>query len=295
MANYSDITIIYNPNSTGPGKHLAERCKQALIEAGFSGSITITPTKHAGHAETLAFEAAKKGKRALVLSASGDGGYNEVINGVMRAQAAGFTVVAGVLPAGNANDHYHSVHRGNPVHNVVNDRRQAIDLLHIATTVKGQPYERYAHSYIGFGLTPHVGQALTKADLNRFKEMWITITAFMSFKPVSLVVNNHTILVQSLVASNIERMAKYMTLSTKAAVDDGKFEVHILTHRSKLRVIWQLVWASFKSFKSTDRVSQYSLTTTGPTLMQFDGETVELARDTTVVITIKKAALESII
>src|SRR3982750_2899542 len=109
MSGYDAITIIYNPNSTGPSEAKARVLHEDLIKRRKRTKITLTPTKRAGHAEDLAYKAAHANRRALIISSSGDGGYHEVINGALRAQLEGAKPTVGLLPAGNANDHYHSL------------------------------------------------------------------------------------------------------------------------------------------------------------------------------------------
>ena len=85
MNAFDRIVIIFNPQSTGdaprarPGSSRtssARRLPDVPVDAA--------PTQHAGHARDLAREAAGTG-RPLIVSVSGDGGYNEVVNGVMDA------------------------------------------------------------------------------------------------------------------------------------------------------------------------------------------------------------------
>ena len=64
--------------------------------------VQLSPTERAGHGRELARQAAGTG-RPLVVSVSGDGGYNEVVDGVMHADNP--DVVCAVMAAGNANDH----------------------------------------------------------------------------------------------------------------------------------------------------------------------------------------------
>ena len=64
--------------------------------------MTLRPTERAGHGREIARDAARGG-RPLVVSVSGDGGYNDVVNGLMEAGAD--AAYAAVLAAGNANDH----------------------------------------------------------------------------------------------------------------------------------------------------------------------------------------------
>jgi diacylglycerol kinase family enzyme len=70
--------------------------------------MELLPTDFAGHARDLARSVAVSGG-PLIVSVSGDGGYNEAVNGVLDVPAS--RAVCTVLPAGNANDH----HRSRPV------------------------------------------------------------------------------------------------------------------------------------------------------------------------------------
>src|SRR4051794_35588548 len=107
MTKFSVICIIYNPNSTGPSEDLARKLADDIRTTG--AEINLLPTEHAGHATELAFDIATRHDNPLIISSSGDGGYNEVINGALRAQENGAHPVCAVLPAGNANDHSHAL------------------------------------------------------------------------------------------------------------------------------------------------------------------------------------------
>ena len=102
---FTKIAIIYNPNSTGDSKQnaeeLADHLKKQLPE---SVVIALEATQHAGHAEDLAHELASGKQKVLLVSSSGDGGFNEVLNGLLAADNPNAAAV--VLPSGNANDHH---------------------------------------------------------------------------------------------------------------------------------------------------------------------------------------------
>src|SRR5207248_2866580 len=66
------------------------------------------PTRHAGHARTLAAEAAEAGF-AAVAAAGGDGTVHEVANGLLRAKRE---AVLAVVPVGSANDYAHALGLG---------------------------------------------------------------------------------------------------------------------------------------------------------------------------------------
>ncbi|MBJ2122628.1 acylglycerol kinase family protein, partial [Arthrobacter sp. MSA 4-2] len=99
---FDTITIIFNPNSTGDAPTLAQELSDELVPALPGTEIRLQPTEHAGHAVDLAQKAASA-PNALIVSVSGDGGYNEVVNGVMASGSD--DAVCAVLAAGNANDH----------------------------------------------------------------------------------------------------------------------------------------------------------------------------------------------
>lgn len=66
--------------------------------------FTLTPTTHPLHAIDLAETAVRDGCEILV-AAGGDGTINEVVNGLLRATAAGAEMVPfGIIPLGSAND-----------------------------------------------------------------------------------------------------------------------------------------------------------------------------------------------
>ena len=109
-SNYTEVIIIYNPNSTGQSGDMARDLKKVLRTRMPRQKITLQATKYAGHAEELGYSLSKRSAQPLIISASGDGGYNELINGIMKAQNEGAHPVSGLLPAGNANDHYHAMH-----------------------------------------------------------------------------------------------------------------------------------------------------------------------------------------
>ncbi|WP_444826170.1 diacylglycerol kinase family protein, partial [Arthrobacter sp. H41] len=75
---FDTVSIIFNPNSTGDAPKLAGELHEQLRELlSDKTEIRLQPTEHAGHAIDLARDAAAAGN-ALVVSVSGDGGYNEV-------------------------------------------------------------------------------------------------------------------------------------------------------------------------------------------------------------------------
>lgn len=291
MSPYSTITIIYNPNSTGPSQRLAEQTRLALREALPDQQIFLVPTEHAGHGEQLAYQLALASKRPLIISSSGDGGYNELVNGILQAQAKGAKATSGLLPGGNANDHHHSLHTDDFVQSIVHGKEQVIDVLKLTS----DDTERYAHSYIGLGLTAKVGHKLTEANLNRVNEAWIVLTSLLNFKPTSVVINKKTIAFHSLVFTNIGRMAKVFTVASDTRTDDGKFEVHMLPKQRKLRFLFSLIKASTTGLYNVSQTNKFSLSTLKPTQVQLDGEIITIKKGARIDISMEHQVLHCIV
>ena len=292
---FTNISIIFNPNSTGNGRAMAEDLKSELNEQLPGQSVKLMPTQYAGHAEELAYMFAKASPRPLIISASGDGGYHEVVNGIVRANKEGAGAVAGLLPAGNANDHYHATHQTTIVSAIGESKVQKVDLLKLATTVEGKDYERFAHSYIGFGLTPKVGKELNKVDLNRFNEILIVIKALFALRPVKILMNGKRRSYDSLIFSNVGKMSKVLTLAADASNSDGKFEVTIFRRRNKVRLLLSLLRASTVGLADAESFQDYHFRSLKRILVQLDGEIKTVDSASEVHITIVPKALECIV
>ncbi|WP_104116104.1 diacylglycerol kinase family protein [Arthrobacter sp. B1805] len=279
---FDTITIIFNPNSTGDAPKLAEELLQDLNSALPATTVTMQPTEHAGHAIDLAREAASAGN-ALVVSVSGDGGYNEVVNGVMASGSD--DAVCAVLAAGNANDHSRVTGRKPLAKAITEGQVRRIDLLRISMDETGAD-PVYAHSYIGFGLTPVVAIDLEKGSKGAIKEMFSVVRTFSKFKPFEIRQSDgKRRSFDSLVFANISQMAKYATLSEAGDHPaDGKFEVITFPHMAKWRILLTALRATTKGLGDQPSYTQYRFSTLKPMPYQIDGEvkSVEAATDITI-------------
>ncbi|MCR1161920.1 MULTISPECIES: diacylglycerol/lipid kinase family protein [Micrococcaceae] len=280
---FESIVIIFNPNSTGDAPELAQQLHDKLKSLlTYQPEIILQPTEHAGHAVDLAREAAAKGGDVLVVSVSGDGGYNEVVNGVM--QAGNPRAVCAVRAAGNANDHSR-ITASKPLEEAIAEGRvHSIDLLRIHTGQKDHEPLEYAHSYIGFGLTPVVATELEKGSKGALKEMVTVIQTFSKFEPFAIRLEDgkrHKF--DSLVFANIPEMAKYATLSEADNLPkDGKFEVIVFPHMPKWRVLLTALRATTQGLGDQPSVSSYEFTTLKPLPYQMDGEVKRVEANVTV-------------
>ncbi|HVL82756.1 MAG TPA: diacylglycerol kinase family protein [Pseudonocardia sp.] len=285
---YDRVVVVFNPHSTGDAPALAGELRAELAARVPDLPVTLRPTEHAGHARDLAREAAGTGL-PLIVSVSGDGGYNEVVDGVM--QAGGDSAVCAVLAAGNANDH-RRVTRERPLADaiVAGDVRR-IDLLRM--TVDGQV--RHAHSYIGLGITPTVAIELEKGGKGSLREIATTIRTFARFRPFEIDTDRGRTRFDSLIFANLDEMAKYATLSDDGRPDDGRFEVILLPHTAKWRVLATAVRAAVRGLGPQPSVREYRFRTVKPVPVQVDGEVHELDAGADVHVEILPGALRTVL
>lgn len=292
---YSDIAIIYNPNSTGNAESNAKQLRNELQDALPDVPVVLLPTKHAGHAVELAYSFSKSRKAPLVVSASGDGGYNEAINGALRAQAEGANPVCAVLPSGNANDHARTMQDKPLAELITEGRTTELDILEVGFTTHGtHTTSRFAHSYVGIGLTPTIAVELNKHTLNSFMEAWIITRTFWSIRPVTILVDGVEQQLDSLICSTIPEMAKVLSFSKKTHPRDGLFEVTTFRHRKKWALVLRLLKGIFRHLEAAKQTSRFTFTMLMPAPMQLDGEVMELEAGTEVTVRSHKKLLKTI-
>jgi diacylglycerol kinase family enzyme len=289
---FDRIVIIFNPQSTGHAPESAQELRDELSARLPGVPLELSPTRHAGHARDLARTAAATGC-PLVVSVSGDGGYNEVVNGLM--DAGNDRAVCAVRAAGNANDH-RRVTRERPLADaIVAGQVRRIDLLRLTVGSGEGAQVRYAHSYIGVGLTPVVAVDLEKGGKGSWREIVSVVRGFSRFRPFPIrLEDGRRRRIDSLVFANITEMAKYARLSEAGSPDDGRFEVITQRQTGKLRVLATAVRAATRGLGPQPSVTHYAFTTLVPMPLQLDGELVELDADTPVAVDIAPLALATI-
>lgn len=291
---YSDVAIIYNPISTGDAPGNARRLHRQLRAAFPKVHVELLPTEDAGHADTLAYGFAGKHKNPLIISASGDGGYNEVINGALRAQEEGAKPICAVLPSGNANDHARSVQQQPLLQLIKKGRIIELEVLQLEARSTGGSQSRYAHSYIGIGLTPKVAVELNRHKLNTFKEAWILVKTLWSLQPVRISLNGKNMEIDSLTCSIVSGMAKVLTISPTAHLQDGLFEVATLRHRAKPVLILRLLKAAITHLGVSRRTDRFMFTLLEPSPVQLDGEIMHLPKNTKIQVTVIPGLLRTL-
>ena len=285
---YDAVEIVFNPNSTGNASGRAEELVGQLAERAPELPVELRPTEHAGHGRDIARDAARRG-RTLVVSVSGDGGYNDVVNGLMEAGVD--DVFAAVSAAGNANDHRRVTKRRDLADAIVAGAVTKLDLLRMS--VEGRE-PRYAHSYIGLGITPTVALELEKGGKGSIREVFSTIRSFARFRPFEIETDSGTERFDSVIFANIREMAKFAELSDEGRPDDGRFEVIILRHTAKWRVLFTAAKAALRGLGPQPTAREYRFRTRDPMPVQVDGEVDELDRGVAVAVEIAPGALHEV-
>jgi diacylglycerol kinase (ATP) len=292
VSSFDRIVVIFNPRSTGNAARSAAELRDDLARRLPSVPLELAPTQHAGHARDLAREAAGTG-RPLIVSVSGDGGYNEVVNGVM--DAGNERAVCAVRAAGNANDHRRTTRERPLADAIVAGDVRRIDLLRLTLGSGSLTRTRYAHSYIGVGLTPVIAVDLERGGKGSWREIVSVVRGFARFRPFPIrLEDGRRRRIDSLVFANIAEMAKYALLSEDSAPDDGRFEVITQRRSGKLRVLATAIRAATQGLGPQPSATHYAFTTLAPMPLQLDGELVELDAETRVAVDIAPRALAAI-
>lgn len=296
---FDHIAIIFNPISTGNAPAMANSLsKKILASPNISIKPTLTPTKYAGHAIELAEHISLNYKHPLIISVSGDGGYNEVVNGAMKAKVASKTAapVITIVGAGNANDHQRVMRDDDTslLSLIQKAHVKSLDLLRI--TVKGKEFDldRYAHSYIGFGITPQVAVELNKHQLNTFQEIRIVIRAFLRYKSFLVEYKGQKRRVDSLIFANINEMAKILKLNQERNTTDSLFEVIEFPHRNKAYLLYMMLLAAARGLRDQPQHKEYTFKTTSSRTVQLDGEVEKMPHQADVTIVCVPAGIDSL-
>ncbi|MFC9772604.1 MULTISPECIES: diacylglycerol/lipid kinase family protein [unclassified Pseudarthrobacter] len=285
---FDRAVLVFNPGKPGMTARITDL--QRELAAGIPDlRVDVLPTGFAGHARDLARSVAATGS-PLIVSVSGDGGYNEVVNGVM--DVPGNKAVCTVVAAGNANDHHRSMPDRPLTEAVRNDPVRHIDLLRITFGDDQREQVHYAHSYIGFGLTPLMAIGIESGGKGKILELVSVARTLTHLRPFELVrADGATARLDSLILANISRMAKYGTVSESVGPDDGRFEVVTLPHSGRWKMALMTLRAVTLGLGNQPSVSRYSFATRDAVPCQIDGEVRHLPACTTVLVESSKGAL----
>ena len=232
---YDRAILIANPVSRHNGVRAAHRIA-AKLAGKWHIKEEILQTERAKHAEQLAYDDVLNSNRPLVISVSGDGGYHEVLNGVLRAQReSGNSPVTAVYRAGNGNDHYRALYGRRGLRSfagsLLSGKVQPLDLLHVTLApLEGLVEEFYCHSYFAVGAQGEAAAMLRpRAWSNLRQSAWeytvLPVRTFVGHQPFELEIAGETELCSNLSFHNIPLMAKRLMPSRYSHWNDGTAEV----------------------------------------------------------------------
>jgi diacylglycerol kinase family enzyme len=292
---FDRVVLIYNPVNRRVPLTLAESMRRELDSRLPDVPVVLVATEHAGHARELASAAAATG-RPLIVAVSGDGVYNEVVNGVL--DVPGTEALAAVAAGGNANDHRRSTRRMPLVDAIVaahvTGRVRHLDLLRLTVRSAGREWSQYAHSYIGLGLTPLMAVGLKRDRKGTIAELFSVLRTFTELTPVEIVRAGRRELYDSLVFANVARMAKYGRLSRFGRPDDGLFEVVARRHGRRWQIAAMALRAVTIGLGAQAHVSRVEFTTVNAVPVQIDGEVLQLEPDSGLTIDCAPHALNTV-
>jgi diacylglycerol kinase (ATP) len=293
---FDRVVLIYNPVNRRTPLTLAETVRGDLHRRLPDVPVTLQATERAGHARELASVAAAVG-RPLIVAVGGDGVFNEVVNGVM--DVAGSGALAAVAAGGNANDHRRSTRRMPLVDAIVaahiEGRARHLDLLRLTAGTGAAEWSQYAHSYIGFGLTPVMAVGLKRDRKGTLAELGSVLRTFTELAPVEIIRSGgkHE-LYDSLVFANVARMAKYGRISNSGRPDDGLFEVVGCRHGGRWRIAVMALRAATIGLGAQPRVDRVEFATVQAVPFQVDGEIRQLDAAASMVIECVPHALATV-
>lgn len=293
---FDRVVLIYNPMSRRVSLTLAESMRSELKSRLPDVPVVLQATEQAGHARELARAAALTG-RPLIVAVSGDGVFNEVVNGVL--DVSGNQALAAGAAGGNANDHRRSTRRMPLVEAIVaahaSGRARRLDLLRLTVHSADGEWSRYAHSYIGFGLTPLMALGLRRDRKGTIAELFSVLRTFTTLTPVEIVRSGgQRELYDSLVFANVARMAKYGRLSSTGRPDDGLFEVVARRHGRRWRIAAMALRAVTIGLGVQARASRVEFATIDAVPVQLDGEVLQVPPRSELVIDCVPYALATV-
>ena len=241
MARYK---VIVNPVSgRGVGGRSIPEIERRMTELNLN--FELVQTERPWHAAELAEQAAKDGFN-VVVAAGGDGTANEVLNGLMRAGAAGADRTAfGMLCVGRGNDL--AFGQGIPIgieagcRALARGHRRRVDVGKVSGGL--YPQGRYFGNGVGIGFDAVVGfEALKLKWLTGFPSYVVAAlkTIFLYYRApvVRIQTDDAAIEMPSLMVSVMigRRMGGGFMMAPNALVDDGLFDLCLAGHVSRLRI-----------------------------------------------------------
>jgi YegS/Rv2252/BmrU family lipid kinase len=239
--------IIVNPVS-GRGNGAASIPLIRQLLGSHNLQYDLVQTLRPWHAAELA-EQAVRDSYEVIVSVGGDGTANEVLNGLMRAQAsrphAALPATMGILCVGRGNDFAYGMGLPSDLESgcqvLAHNRRRTVDIGRVSGG--DFPHGRYFGNGVGIGFDAVVGfEALKMKRLSGFPSYIVaalkTIFLYYQAPEVQILFDGQDIRLRALMVSvmNGRRMGGGFRMAPAALQDDGLFDLCIAEQVSRARI-----------------------------------------------------------
>lgn len=252
-------------------------------------SLSVFETRFAGHAIELTREAALM-SFDLMLAAGGDGTLNQVLNGLLTAEAAKIPTL-GLIPLGSGNDFAGAV-------GIQADARQMLDLLQknqprytdvgqIQCRAQNQePTQKYFLNVCSLGMGPTAVQTMQQlpawlgADLRYLISI---LKTFFSGRPEPLEIKTNewswSGKARVLAVANGKSFGNRIYIAPKAKPDDGLFNVFLASDLPLIKFLLSLLQLKVGKELSDKRIyytttSEIQITSAARLALEAEGELV---------------------
>ncbi len=241
------MRIVVNPIA---GKGLAPKMVELVNNCHPTRfTIDVCTTTGAGHARTLAHQAAQEGYAAVV-AVGGDGTVNEVASALVHTDTA-----LGILPAGSGNGlarHLgYSAHPKMMLQQLLNSNTDSIDTLRI----NGKP----SFNVSGWGFDGWVAWRFNKEGKRGLSNYTrIALQEYLGYKgfDIEMQAENQTFTFENmhmLVMANASEFGNAARIAPKADLQDGRMDLVLVRKPS----VFRLPALFYRLFKGTIRDNDY--------------------------------------
>lgn len=200
----------------------------------------MLPTETAGHADSLAREAARQGAD-LVLVLGGDGTINEAANGLIGSQ-----VPLGILPGGTANVLANELGLGSRLERAIEKLGQCVPRrISVGRLTAGDQPPRHFLCMAGAGLDAKIVRKVSPGLKQRTGKLayWVAGLAQFSHKLEELEVRIHSKAYRCgfALASRVRNYGGDLEIASGASLHDDDFEVVLFEGSNPLRYAWYML------------------------------------------------------
>lgn len=250
----SDVRVIWNPNAgqknpLGSGVESAAALRELLASRGLDAQIVASDS--AEEARHKAAESVREGC-SMVVAAGGDGTV-----GLIARELLDSTTALGVLPLGSVMNIARMLGLPRDLEGAADalaaGRRSVIDV----GEARGEPFFETA----SVGMNAAMFRESARLEDGDYGSLLRTLWVTFRYRParMQVVLDDETIHTRALMVtvSNGPYMGMAMTVAPSARLDDGRFDVRVFRHFSKLDLLRHLGAIAFGRRQYSPHVSAY--------------------------------------